>query len=228
MQNLVTVILESPYSGPSFHAIDANVKYARLAVKDCLRRGESPIASHLLLTQIGILDDASPEDRTLGIDAGHAWFGGATKMVVYTDRGISSGMQLGTDRASLAGLPVERRSIDGYAPTLIPEAMNQEATDELADRVHACLRGQSKSILNDAHCFARVVLDYLMLIKNHRAAIDNLGYVQARSTELITSERAMRAALKSLVIAVEDDVSGMRLPEVMGAARKMLGWKEEE
>jgi hypothetical protein len=38
-----------------------------------LLRGESPIASHLLYTQPGILKDDVPEERPLGIEAGLAW-----------------------------------------------------------------------------------------------------------------------------------------------------------
>ena len=49
-KNMVRVILESPYAGD----IERNVKYARMAVRDSLSRGEAPIASHLLYTQEGI------------------------------------------------------------------------------------------------------------------------------------------------------------------------------
>ena len=41
--------------------------YARACVADCLRRGEAPIASHLLYTQPGVLDDDVPEERAQGI-----------------------------------------------------------------------------------------------------------------------------------------------------------------
>jgi hypothetical protein len=63
------VIVESPFAGD----IEANVIYARAAVRDCVLRGEAPIASHLLFTQPGILDDNVPEERALGIEAGLAW-----------------------------------------------------------------------------------------------------------------------------------------------------------
>jgi len=64
-------------------------------VEDSLRRGEAPIASHLLYTQEGILDDLDKNDRSLGITAGHSWIGVADGMVVYTDFGISDGMRAG-------------------------------------------------------------------------------------------------------------------------------------
>ncbi len=103
------VILESPYAGD----IEANVAYARLCVKDCVLRGESPIASHLLFTQPGILDDSIPEERQLGIAAGLAWRDVADATVVYTDRGISTGMAHGIARAKESGVPVEYRSLSG-------------------------------------------------------------------------------------------------------------------
>ena len=62
------VILESPYAGD----IERNVAYARECIRDCLLRGESPIASHLLFTQPGILRDDVPAERELSIAAGHS------------------------------------------------------------------------------------------------------------------------------------------------------------
>jgi hypothetical protein len=105
---LKLVILESPYAGD----IEANVEYARACVRDALSRGEAPIASHLLYTQPGILRDDVPEERQWGIDAGLAWKAVAHGSVVYTDRGITKGMQYGIAAAERAGLPVEFRSIE--------------------------------------------------------------------------------------------------------------------
>lgn len=101
------VILESPFAGDTA----ANIAYARACIRDCLRRGEAPIASHLLYTQDGILDDTIVEERELGIDAGHAWLSGAHAVVVYTDRGVSKGMEKGVMRAINHHLPVEYRSL---------------------------------------------------------------------------------------------------------------------
>ena len=107
------VIVESPYAGD----VEANIEYARRCVRDCLKRGEAPIASHLLLTQPGILDDAVPEERALGIAAGHAWFEGAEACVVYQDRGYSQGMHQGIAAAITAGVPVEYRWLDAAGVT---------------------------------------------------------------------------------------------------------------
>lgn len=101
------VILESPYAGD----VARNIEYARRCVRDSLARGEAPIASHLLYTQPGILDDDDPAERQWGIDAGLAWRRVAEASVVYTDLGISRGMEYGIAAAKAAGIPVVYRRI---------------------------------------------------------------------------------------------------------------------
>jgi hypothetical protein len=101
------VILESPYAGD----VDANVDYARRCLRDSLARGEAPIASHLLYTQPGVLRDQDPVERQWGIAAGLAWRCVAEASVVYTDRGITKGMEYGIAAARSAGIPVELRQI---------------------------------------------------------------------------------------------------------------------
>ena len=103
------VIIESPFAGD----VEANIVYARACVRDSLFRNEAPIASHLLYTQKGILDDTIPDERTMGIVAGLAWGKFAELSAVYVDRGISNGMKLGIDRALQQGRKVEYRSIYG-------------------------------------------------------------------------------------------------------------------
>ena len=102
------VIVESPYAGD----VDANVTYARRALRDCLARNEAPIASHLLYTQPGVLDDDVTRERELGIEAGLVWGEQAEATVVYADRGFSRGMRYGIQRAENAGRPVEIRYLD--------------------------------------------------------------------------------------------------------------------
>lgn len=101
------VIIESPYAGD----VNTNVDYARKCVSHSLSLGEAPIASHLLYTQEGILDDNIEEDRNLGIDAGLAWRAVATATIVYTDLGVSRGMEYGIEAANDAGNTIEYRSI---------------------------------------------------------------------------------------------------------------------
>lgn len=140
--NRTCVIVESPYSpGPkpsekcactafdqlnmemcapceaffAWHAkLKKNLEYGRACMADCLARGEAPFASHLLYTQEGVLDDDVPDQRAWGIEAGFWWRRKADKTVVYTDFGISKGMQFGIDDAAKMGHPVEYRSLPKF------------------------------------------------------------------------------------------------------------------
>ncbi|WP_266076794.1 DUF7768 domain-containing protein [Brucella intermedia] len=102
------VIIESPFSGD----VVRNTEYARACLLDSLRRGEAPIASHLLHTQV--LDDMRPDERELGIEAGLAWYRVAEKCVVYEDRGTSGGMITGIRLARQFGVPVEFRRLGAW------------------------------------------------------------------------------------------------------------------
>lgn len=108
------VILESPYGNQNPREVEENIRFARACMRDCLKRGEAPYASHLLYTQGGVLDDCIPEERTLGIEAGLAWGDRADATVVYTNRGLSVGMKLGIARAEAAKRPVEFRELTGW------------------------------------------------------------------------------------------------------------------
>lgn len=101
------VILESPYAGD----VERNVAYARRALRHSLSVGEAPIASHLLYTQPGVLDDSSLRDRKWGIDAGLTWLSAAEAMVLYVDFGMSPGMEAALHRAIALGLSYEFRQI---------------------------------------------------------------------------------------------------------------------
>ncbi len=102
------VIIESPFAGD----VQVNVAYAQAALRDSLFRGEAPIASHLLYTQV--LDDLSPEQRRVGVDAGLAWMNAAFAVVLYTDLGISPGMKASAEFADSLGVPVISRSIGSW------------------------------------------------------------------------------------------------------------------
>lgn len=80
-------IIESPYSGE----VERNMAYLKRAILDSLQRGEAPIASHKLYTDI--LDDNIPEQRALGIAAGFAWREVADFTAFYCDYGESEGMK---------------------------------------------------------------------------------------------------------------------------------------
>lgn len=99
------VIIESPYAGQ----ITRNLNYAHLAVRDCIRRGETPYASHIMLTRA--LDDTIPDQRYAGINAGFIWASVADAVVVYRDFGISAGMREAIKEHKRNGRVIEYRNI---------------------------------------------------------------------------------------------------------------------
>ena len=95
---MLRVVIESPLGSSDPAEYAANVAYAKRCMLDSLMRGESPYASHLLLAQDGILSDQNLEQRELGIEAGLAWSAVADLAAVYTDHGMTAGMQRGIKR----------------------------------------------------------------------------------------------------------------------------------
>lgn len=108
------VIIESPYSGKDDNERNRNVEYARDALLDSLARGEAPLASHLLYTQV--LSDEVPDQRNHGVDAGLAWAEHAEATVVYLDLGVSAGMVTGLEHAARHHRPIELRKLAGWSP----------------------------------------------------------------------------------------------------------------
>ena len=106
------VLIESPFAGD----VETNIKFARACMRDSLDRGEAPFAPHLLYTQEEILDDDIPEERNWGIGAGLAWGKRASKTIVYTNLGITGGMEIGIQRAIEEGRDVEYRELDTWIP----------------------------------------------------------------------------------------------------------------
>ena len=101
------VILESPFAGE----VERNIEYARKCVRHSLSLGEAPIASHLLYTQRGILNDDIESERVWGIDAGLAWKQVAEKHVFYIDYGMSKGMNYALEYATTKKIEFEFRKI---------------------------------------------------------------------------------------------------------------------
>lgn len=80
-----------------------HARYLALCLRDCLDRGETPYASHAILTLPGVLRDDVPEERERGIAAGFAMRRGMHATVIYvdcySDEWRSGGMQRGRDDA---------------------------------------------------------------------------------------------------------------------------------
>lgn len=99
-------MIASPYAGD----IAKNVAYAHRALEDSLLRREAPLAAHLLYTQV--LHDNDPKDRKAGIEATMSWLYRVEGLIVYCDRGVSSGMKAEIRRATQLRIPIEYRFLD--------------------------------------------------------------------------------------------------------------------
>lgn len=88
---------------------ERNRRYLNRCLADCLRRDESPYASHRFFP--GILDDTIPEERKRGIEAGQEWGVLAELCAVYVDHGETEGMSKSIRRYVDAGMAIELRHI---------------------------------------------------------------------------------------------------------------------
>jgi hypothetical protein len=104
------VVVESPFKATQERSIEQHKEYLKHCLADCAKRGESPYASHLMLTEV--LDDDDPHERGFGIKAGWEWAKHADAVVCYEDFGISPGMRESLAHYEHIGKPIERRTLD--------------------------------------------------------------------------------------------------------------------
>ena len=104
------VVIESPYAGDTE---EPPLPSGLPAAQPDARRGtvREPRAVH----PAWVLDDNVP-GRNLGISSGLEWASQAFVCAVYTDLGISAGMELGISQARLNGMLVEHRSLGWVDP----------------------------------------------------------------------------------------------------------------
>lgn len=109
---MIPVIIESPYAASERYSVVENMAYLDRCILDCLERGETPYASHKMLTTSH--DD--PVGRTLGINAGLAMRRHLPLRAFYTDHGWSGGMQGASDLYWREKLIYEVRHLDPDPP----------------------------------------------------------------------------------------------------------------
>jgi len=95
-------VVESPYGGDP-ETVARNLRYLRACLHWCVHNGFTPYASHGLLTQPGVLRDELPGERRLGLGGGLALGDLLPVRLVFTDLGITSGMEAGIKRATRLG-----------------------------------------------------------------------------------------------------------------------------
>lgn len=134
------VILESPFSGRGalwtarINDSLENLDYARTCLRDSILRGEAPLASHLLYTQDGVLDDTIASERALGIRAGNTWRPYAYFTIFYTDRGWSPGMHEALSLILNARLSYKFRSLH-RTPMLPDGSWSGDTLDRFHDAI---------------------------------------------------------------------------------------------
>ena len=185
------VIIESPYTGD----VEGNLAYVRLCMRDCLLRGDAPIASHALYTQEGVLDDNIPEERQMGIEAGLIWGALADVTVVYTDYGFSNGMNWGIKRAEEEGRPVEYRQLFTKSD-LAPRA-------EILEKKTWVLSGFE---VTNLHLVARGI-SFEVILKNSSTAVRIGEDAQsiARVIECLKHHRPVPLGIPGWILEVADD-----------------------
>lgn len=99
------VLIESPYSGN----VALHMEYLRACFRDALNRGEVPLATHKLYTDV--LDDTIPEQRALGMSMLKELIEQTKLSAVYYDLGISPGMTQGVIYALSIGKHIDARSL---------------------------------------------------------------------------------------------------------------------
>lgn len=104
------VVIESPYAGD----VKRNRAYLEICIRNSVYRGETPYASHKMLTDA--LDDSIPEERDLGIACGLELRRRADLRVFYIDLGWSGGMLAAKKLYDAEGLEYEERKINLIVP----------------------------------------------------------------------------------------------------------------
>lgn len=110
------VVIESPFGSRvdgtrcTPEELEENTRYLLRCLEHSLRQGEAPFASHGIYPPV--LEDATPVERRMGMEAGFAWGEQAELVAVYVDRGITPGMAEGIERYRALGIQVEHRWLE--------------------------------------------------------------------------------------------------------------------
>lgn len=99
------VYIASPYAGD----VEKNTRFAIDACRYCITQGHTPIAPHLLFTQM--LDDSDPVQRETGLNLGHRLLAKVDEIWVCGDI-ISPGMASEIAEAAKLGIPIQQVSVE--------------------------------------------------------------------------------------------------------------------
>lgn len=107
---MTPIVIESPFASNTWHTEEDHRIYLQDCIRDCIRRGETPYASHQMLT--AALNDADEEERRIGMEAGFDMAEQIGRIAVYMDHGVSHGMAQGISRHRARGLQIEYRWLE--------------------------------------------------------------------------------------------------------------------
>lgn len=90
------VILESPFKSNDPKIFFENMLYVNMVARHLtIEKGMCPLFFHTFYTQF--LDDSNDNERALGLDASFHHHDRINTRIIAVDRGLSSGMKLGTE-----------------------------------------------------------------------------------------------------------------------------------
>lgn len=112
-QNRKTAILVTPFMSEDPAMASRAYRYAMRAVQDSIRRGEAPMATHAFFYES--LSYKNPVERDIGLQCQLSWLKRAELVVVYTDGGITPGMQTIINSGEIKNKRMEYRSIGSFA-----------------------------------------------------------------------------------------------------------------
>lgn len=104
------VFIESPYSSKNGRTVEENLEYARACMLDSLNRGEIPVVSHLMWTQVW--DDTDPEIRETALMLCKQLRERCGVVAFYTDLGWSNGMIRGESEARTGDVTIHYRKLE--------------------------------------------------------------------------------------------------------------------
>jgi len=99
------IFIESPYAGN----VVTNVEYAKAAMLDSIKRGETPIVAHLMFPRA--MDDGDPRQRELALRMCRTLRTRCDAVAFYVDLGTSDGMRRAMEEAAIDGIIKDIRCI---------------------------------------------------------------------------------------------------------------------
>ncbi len=148
-------LIVSPFSERK----EADIAYAREAMRWCLDTGMAPFVGQLLYGEI--LDDRVPSDRTLRLNADQEYIKDADVVVAFVDRGVSTEMEADVEIAMSHSSRIEIVTLKS------PIGPIRLAYDH---RSYAALGEEIQSLKSGSFCLHSVLpeADYLA----HQAAVN--------------------------------------------------------